>query len=163
MQDESSNLVVQKIVENVFSIFPLISKELTRDLRANNNISPGVLFLLKLLNNHELLTMSEIGCKMTIPKPHATVLVDKLVSENWAERVYDPKDRRIVNIRLTEDGRSFFLVTKKSIGEEMRRRIRSLDGDAMNRMLEASQLVRETLTTIMDRVELSECCVKNKV
>lgn len=143
--------MIHQIVENVFTLFPLISKELTRELRAKRNMSPSILFLIKLLYQHEQLTMTEIGCKLTVPKSHATVLVEKLIQDKLAIRSYDTSDRRLINISLTDEGRRFFLEVKKTLGEEMRQRFSTLDKEKLDDILKASQLLRDTLTSLMVR------------
>ena len=93
--------------------------------------------------------MSEIGCKLSIPKPHTTVLVDRLIQEGLAERSYDERDRRIINIRLTNEGRAFYLDVKRAIGEKMRHYFLAMDDASLERMLLASALIRDTLTDMM--------------
>jgi DNA-binding MarR family transcriptional regulator len=49
-------------------------------------------------------TMSELGIALEIPLSSTTRIVDWLVRANIIERVGDPDDRRIVRVRLTENG-----------------------------------------------------------
>lgn len=49
-------------------------------------------------------TMSELGAALELPLSSTTRVVDWLVRANIIERVGDPKDRRIVRVRLTKDG-----------------------------------------------------------
>ena len=76
---------------------------------------------------NEILTMSEIGCKLQIPKPHVTAQIDKLIAENLVERFDDPTDRRIINIRLTEKGKVSYDRIAKDISEDMQQQIMILD------------------------------------
>ena len=64
----------------------------------------GVLFLLYREDNK---TMSNIGKAFGISKPNATSIIDKLVTNGFAERIADQKDRRLVYIKLTGEGRKF--------------------------------------------------------
>jgi len=49
-------------------------------------------------------TMSELGIELKMPLSSTTRIVDWLVRANIIERVGDPDDRRIVRVRLTENG-----------------------------------------------------------
>jgi len=49
-------------------------------------------------------TMSELGTALETPLSSTTRIVDWLVRAKLIERIGDPKDRRIVRVRLTEFG-----------------------------------------------------------
>jgi DNA-binding MarR family transcriptional regulator len=49
-------------------------------------------------------TMTELGKELGMPLSSTTRIVDWLVRANIIERVGDPDDRRIVRVRLTENG-----------------------------------------------------------
>jgi DNA-binding MarR family transcriptional regulator len=53
-------------------------------------------------------TMSELGEALDTPLSSTTRMVDWLVRANILERVGDPHDRRLVRVRLTEDGRQIY-------------------------------------------------------
>ncbi len=94
--------------------------------------------------------MSEIGCKLSMPKPHVTAHIDKLIAEQMVERVNDPKDRRIINIRLTEKGHLDFEAIKQEITEEMRHRVETLSAEKMRNLYESTEIVRNILTEMME-------------
>jgi DNA-binding MarR family transcriptional regulator len=162
MKKEDKTISIDRIVENIFTIHPLISKTLGREIKAKLNLSPGVLLLVKLLYKHEFLSMKEIGNKLMVPKSNATVLVDKLIAENMVERFYDESDRRVVNIRLTEEGKAYYQMIKQTLGQELRIRIQTLDEKKIDQMLEASQFVRDTLSEVMTDLIPPDCCCSKK-
>jgi len=140
---------IDKIIENLISIHPLLSKNLNKSVRSKTNLNPGSLYILGILSKTEMLSMSEIGCKLSIPKPHVTAQIDKLIAEDMVERVFDPKDRRIINIKLTEKGISDFQQIKKEISQEMRQNISKLSDEKMLELLDSTLKVRTLLTEIM--------------
>ena len=140
---------IDQIIENLISIHPLLSKSLNRSIRSKTTLNPGTLFILGILNKYEILSMSEIGCKLAMPKPHVTAQIDKLIAEDMVERLFDPKDRRIINIKMTEKGKVDFQQIKSEISQEMRQKISKLNNEKMQEMLEASFRVRTLLTEIM--------------
>ncbi len=146
---ENAQISIDKIVENLISIHPLLSKNFTRAIRSKTNLNPGSLFILGLLKKHTVLSMTEIGCKLSMPKPHVTAQIDKLIAEEMVERLNDPNDRRIINIRLTDNGLKDFESIKLEITEELRHRIEKLSTEKIERLYAASAVAREILTEIM--------------
>lgn len=147
--NENEKISIDRIIENLIYIHPLLSKSLTRSIRTMTNLNPGSLFILGLLSKYNILSMSEIGCKLSIPKPHVTAQIDKLIAEEMVERLYDANDRRIINIKLTEKGRTDFEEIKMDISREMRQHIEKLNEDKLNKLYESSMNLREILTEIL--------------
>ena len=147
--NDKETVSIDKIIENLIYLHPLLSKSLTRSIRAKTNLNPGSLYILGMLSKYEMLSMSEIGCKLSMPKPHVTAQVDKLISEEMVERLFDPHDRRIINIRMTEKGKEDFKYIKQEVSLDMRGRIEKLDIQKLNTLSDSTQLVRDILSEIM--------------
>ena len=94
-------LKIDLIAENIISVYPLLYKTISRPIKHQSSITPGGMFVMGSLKRHGLLSMTDIGKCLAMPKPHVTVIVDKLIEEGYAERQNDPKDRRIINISIT--------------------------------------------------------------
>ena len=153
---------IDKIIENLIYLHPLLSKSLTRSIKSKTNLNPGSLYILGMLSKFEMLSMSEIGCKLSMPKPHVTTQIDKLISEEMVERLFDPHDRRIVNIRMTEKGKEDFIAIKQEVSRDMRERIEKLDSQNLAVLSESTQQVRDILSEIMtDSITSSTSCNKN--
>src|SRR5665647_722214 len=147
--NENEIVSIDRIIENLIYLHPLISKSLTRSIRAKTNLNPGTLYILGILSKHGMLSMSEIGCKLSMPKPHVTAQVDKLIAEEMVERLFDPNDRRIINIKLTEKGKEDLIIIKQEISSDMRERIEKLDDQKLNLLSDSTQFVRDILSEIM--------------
>ncbi len=144
-----STTTIDKIIENLFRIHPLLTKNLNRSIRAKTNLNPGSLFILGILNRSEMLSMSEIGCKLSMPKPHVTAQVDKLIAEGMVERLFDPNDRRIINIKMTEKGKNDFHQIKMEISTELRQNLKKLEEIKLEELLASTTQVRTLLSEIM--------------
>jgi len=142
---ENTKISIDSAIENLISIQPLLSKVFNRSMRSKTNLNPGSLFVLGVLCRNGILSMSEIGCKLSMPKPHITGLVDKLVAENLVERLYDPKDRRIVNVHITEKGMLDFNSIKLEISQELRIKLEKLDVETLKTLSLASKQVKDIL------------------
>lgn len=77
-----------------------------------------ILFILK---GHGEIPTSEIAKHLFMSKPQMTKEIDKLIEMGLVERYPDKKDRRIINIGLTEKGNQFlkkFMEQRKAILKE---------------------------------------------
>jgi DNA-binding MarR family transcriptional regulator len=154
-------LLNESIVENLMSIYPLLSKNFAKAIRTKTTFTPGVLFTLGALYHHKKLTMSGIGCHLSIPKPHATILVDKLIKEDLVVRLPDPNDRRVIYIELTEKGRNTLKSLKSIVSEELTNKLELLTEEQMKTLSVASEQVKETLIMLGDVLangETTACC-----
>lgn len=159
--NETEIVSIDRIIENLIYLHPLLSKSLTRSIRAKTNLNPGSLYILGLLSKYDMLSMSEIGCKLAMPKPHVTAQVDKLIAEDMVERLFDKNDRRIINIRFTEKGKEDFKGIKQEISRDMRERIAKLDKQKLMILSDATQQVRDILSEIMiDSTSSMTSCTK---
>ena len=61
---------------------------------------------LLLISEEEGIRMRELARKMGGSFSNATVLVDRLVERGLVERLAEPQDRRVVLVRVSEEGRS---------------------------------------------------------
>jgi DNA-binding MarR family transcriptional regulator len=147
---ENELLINDSVIENLMSIYPLLARNLSKAIRTKTTLTPGTLFTLGALTHHEKLTMSEIGCHLSVPKPHVTALVDKLIKEDLVERLPDLNDRRIIYIQLTDKGKDTFKTIKSHISQELREKLLLLTDDQLKTLSTASQQVKEILTLLKD-------------
>ena len=144
-------LIIDQIADNLISIHPLLFKSISKPLRNQSSITPGGMFVLGSLKRHGTLSMSDIGKCLSMPKPHVTVIVDKLIEEGYVERRSDPKDRRVVNILLTEKGLTDFESIKLAISENLKVKLSQLGNEELEILSTASKQMREILITILSK------------
>jgi DNA-binding MarR family transcriptional regulator len=109
------------------------------------------MFVLGRLKRHGMLSMSDIGKYLAMPKPHITVIVDRLIEEGYVERQSDPNDRRIVNILITESGLRDFEQIKLVVSETLKSKLLLLSEDELEILAIASQQVKEILISILSK------------
>ena len=146
-----ATLKIDSIADNLISIHPLLYKSISRPMRNITSITPGGIFVLGSLKRHGRLSMSDIGKCLSMPKPHVTVIVDKLIEEGCVERQSDPKDRRIVNILLTEKGKTDFESIKLAASENLKVKLSLLGNQELEILATASQQVKEILISILSK------------
>ena len=97
------------------------------------------------------MSMSDIGKHLAMPKPHVTVIIDKLICEGFVERQNDPNDRRIINIAITEKGKEVFHEIKKTLAENMKIKLLNLSEEEQDILAVASQQVKDILIAILSK------------
>lgn len=142
---------IDLIAENLISIHPLLYKSISKPLRHQTSITPGGMFVLGSLKRYGILSMSDIGKCLSMPKPHITVIVDRLIEEGYVERLSDTKDRRIVNILLTEKGLKDFEDIKQAVSENLKIKLSTLNDEEQEILATASQQVKEILISILSK------------
>jgi DNA-binding MarR family transcriptional regulator len=106
---------------------------------------------LLLISEEEGIRMRDLARKMGGSFSNATVLVDRLVERGLVERLAEPQDRRVVLVRVSEEGRSLIeqLVTSwRTLSASLLKDLDSEDlakvREALRILLKAAQQNRET-------------------
>ena len=117
---------MDEISENALLLFPLLRRLLTRRDPNDTALMPfknHSYHILRILEREGPLPMSAIGKRLIIAKQNMTSLVDRLMHDDLVERRNDTRDRRVINIVITERGIEFLkeslLILKKIIKENL--------------------------------------------
>jgi DNA-binding MarR family transcriptional regulator len=90
---------------------------------------------LSLLQEREAMPMSRLADELDVAPPNASAIVGRLAERGLVERIADPTDRRIVRVRLTDQGRGLLDEIEEARLERLRRLIGSLDPIQQRRLL----------------------------
>jgi DNA-binding MarR family transcriptional regulator len=118
-----------------------LSRQISADIKEYPLAVPrSQVYLLRLLDRHGAISMSEMANSLGITMSGCTALVDRAVEAGWVERQRDPNDRRVV------------LVGVSSAGEQTLTHIREARARILARYLirlEVDEIV--TLTNLLER------------
>lgn len=138
----------EKFVENLLITIPLMKKKLLKNF-PTCGISKQQLGLLFLISSEDEKPMNYYSEKMMTPKPNLTGMADKLIEEGLIERTFDPGDRRIVILKITEKGKEYLIEFKKKLRKEMIKKLEVLNDNDVKRL---NYLIEE-LKEILDKME----------
>ena len=96
---------VRQMQESLLALLPVWNHRIEKPLKQTleDGISLEMYYCLQTLRSFNgMLTMSELARWLKTPKQQMTKLINRLVEHELVERVYDPADRRIIKIRITE-------------------------------------------------------------
>jgi DNA-binding MarR family transcriptional regulator len=88
------------------------------------------------------LTMTELAKTLMMTKPQLTHVVNPLVSLGIVERRPDEKDRRVINLALTNDGRVLLEEGKQKVKENTKNRLATLTTEELTQMSVALETLR---------------------
>lgn len=103
MPDLALSDFAEKIEEVMPTVMRGFAKMQTNEL-FKGKITLPQFFVLSHLDKHGESKMNELAKVMDVTTAAATGIVDRLVRYGYIMRTYDPKDRRVINVRLTQKG-----------------------------------------------------------
>jgi len=136
------------IIDNIFAVNPILFKSLIKVKQKKPHLTPGSHYLLVTLEKNGILSMSEIGKILSMPKPNVTALVDKLIIEKLIERLPDRQDRRIINIQLTKKGNKLIGDMKKAMRDNIAQKLMALSDKELMLLSVSLQNVKNILSKI---------------
>lgn len=97
----------QRMADSLVSIFEkvLVAEEKSLQKDYFNNLSLAEMHTLDAIGPYESRTMTETAQILGITVGTLTVSVDRLVKKGYVDRCRDEKDRRVVRISLTREGK----------------------------------------------------------
>lgn len=134
----------ESVADAMLDVLPLLREKLIRPYEQETRNSLGLIQTraIRILLQHEPMSMQELAAKVRISKQQLTPIMKKLMERGLVERASDPKDRRVVRIRMSQEGTRF--------AEEMRARIVQLLGRQIEDLkTEDLQLLDESLRNML--------------
>lgn len=99
-----------KIQEMLLELLPQWNYKIAKPFKQlqDEGVSLEMYYCIKTLQwGGGIMTMSELGNYTKMPKQQMTKMVNRLVEQEFVERVYDPSDRRIIKIKLTDTAQNY--------------------------------------------------------
>lgn len=132
--------ILDSVAFDLFSTLPLIHRSISRKLiktvvtSFKEDIAPPHFQIMKLLEEAGTLHVAEIGERLQIARPQMTHLIDRLVELDIVERETNEEDRRMLNIRLKDKGKSIIKARDKQVINATRETLSSLTDDELKQL-----------------------------
>ena len=134
---------IDRILENMFHVMLISHKKILKmDLNGCAENLTRLHFAVMGELSQTSMTMSELAKTLMMTKPQLTHLVNSLVTLNLVERRPDAKDRRVINLALTEKGRVLGKDMKQKVKENTKKRLACLTSEELNQMSTALETLR---------------------
>jgi DNA-binding MarR family transcriptional regulator len=140
----AGNSTVDNILEDMIQIFPIFQKKLLRmDLGGvTGNLTRLHLAIMGMLSRGSM-SVTELANSVMMTKSQMTHLIDQLVRQSIVERRPDEKDRRVINLSLTEQGRVLLDDAKQKVQENIRQALAGLTTDDRRAMSGALKTLKD--------------------
>ena len=112
-------------------VFLKCIREINKNVRKawNFSISGPQLHLLNILDANGEVRMSDLSEELGISGSGATSLANRMIKGNYIKRVRSIKDRRVVTLQITDEGRDFLETFSKSRDQALERFLGKLTAD----------------------------------
>ncbi len=137
----------EKMVDNILIFYPLLYRKIKSSINEEKCLkygkSDGYYQILGILVHLGPLPISEIGRHIHISKPNMTSLIDKLVEDSCVKRSRSNKDRRVVNVEITENGKKFLFEARKVVEGNIKENLSSLNEEELETLNESLQNIKK--------------------
>ncbi|HQJ76063.1 MAG TPA: MarR family transcriptional regulator [Bacteroidota bacterium] len=160
-----ANEDLTNIINDLTCTIPSIYRKMwavNNNLLLQADINKSHVSVLFTLSKNDKMTMTSICNALTITKPNATILVDKLVKLGFVERETDKDDRRLVYIVLTKDGKLFIEKCKNNLRTKIKQILSSYSKKDLIKLDEALSIIKK-LSEQLDDVYISNEQIKEKL
>jgi len=148
---------LQDIADDILDSVPIFFRRVSREEAhlGSKKFDPSRL-VLRAVWKRGPVRMSEIGKHMGISKPYMTLLVNRLIEDGLVERVQDPRDRRVINVTITEAGAAAVRAFMRDAREIVIKNLSSLDSRDISSLHESMKRIR-SITSKLERNETGKC------
>lgn len=141
--------IKERIAENLVELLPFYHKKIFRPGLGTTGIQTAQYRTLGILiREGHALPMSELGKRMFNSKPYMTMLVDQLIRDGHVQRIPDTRDRRVVNIAITDEGRRHLKQASSRYKENVKNILSDLDRQDLEDLCQSLDKLRNILSRI---------------
>lgn len=153
----------QKLLESLTKVVPEMNFQFNRALEvmAKDTLTPTQLKIVLSLRSRKVLSMSRLADRLLISKPQLTTTVDGLVKLGFIERIFDPTDRRKIEIQLTQAGLDYCARLRSQLDIYYKFCLSCLNEQEQENLYHATETIHEFITKL--RQDSEYCTVINQI
>lgn len=102
LQQDELKTQIKRFENGFWATFRKLGPELTE--QADGKLTGQQYFVLHFLSSKGVCKVTDLAEKMKVKPSASTVMIDRLVKNEYVHRRHDDKDRRVVLIQLTDKG-----------------------------------------------------------
>lgn len=145
-----NNTRLDRIADKLVLIFTTLHVKMIKMVREESAENPSRSYyqVLGILMKNSPLPVSEIGNRLGISRPNMTSLIDRLIDERMVVRLPDKKDRRVINIAITDTGKRFIEENIAIVKGKIKKSLSRLDDGEIKVLLSSLENVERALSRI---------------
>ena len=138
--------VRRECIMSMYEIYPL-SRKLVFDKKYDITRTQQIIMLSLCIEG--TLTMSQLASKINTSNEQATRAVAQLVDKGFVIRMQNPDNRRVINIRLTDEAMRFMEKMKNEILDDILGKFSSVSDSDMKKMKDALVFINSILKKVL--------------
>ena len=144
-EDPIENVAWRSIADTYKMVYSYIMSDLRQ-----YGLTPPQYTVLRLIgiSRSKQLTMSEIGKEMTVTFANITTIVDNLEKLQYVRRQRDPRDRRLVRVKLTDAGAKLFKKIFRSHRKEVAKLMKALDEAQLLQLIDFTEAIKKNTSSL---------------
>jgi len=103
------------------------------------------LMSLHFINQNDNCKTSDIAIYHSVSPPDATRIVETLVKKGFVERINDEKDRRIIRLKISEEGKKVFKIISQELALHFSKILEKMDEQDAEALLRGMKALSNTL------------------
>ena len=141
---------LEDIADRLHLFLPFFYRKVMTWHKNSDGLNAVHYMIMGILMSEDSMSMSELGRRICMSKPGMTFVTDRLINDGKLERTDDPKDRRIINVSLTQDGKAFMRKHRIEEKEEMKKNLSKLGDDDLEALCASLDKIKEIVTKICE-------------
>jgi MarR family transcriptional regulator, organic hydroperoxide resistance regulator len=132
-----SALDLDLYLDRLFTAFDTSTRHIQQDLAniKDFGLTGPQFYILKLLSDRNQCTVSELAEILQVKPSAITVMIDRLIKNEFVKRERNSQDRRIVVIYMTESGKKVFSHVRKKRKEVFKHYLSYLSEEDLNALV----------------------------
>ncbi len=142
---------IYAIADDMFQTVPVLHRRIIRpDASGISPLSPRISVLV-VVKREGPISMSSIAQALSYSKQNLTKIANQLVKEGYVERTPDPSDRRVLNLALTENGRSFMAERRERMKNKLMEDLSHLNDEDLEYLNDTFERVKVALPKLLGK------------
>jgi DNA-binding MarR family transcriptional regulator len=141
------------IMERILISYNAISKSINPANLYKIELTSSQIKVLATFTERESYSMSELSQMLSVTLPTMTAMIDRLIQSGLVKRERDERDRRVVLVRLTGDGKKVISNLMEIRKQEIEKVLRTLEQEEVEVFLDSIESVAQLLTKARTRVD----------
>ena len=145
-----TDIIKERVAENLIALLPFYHKKIFgpggQGITGMQAAQYRILGVVKREGNP--LSMSELGKRQYISKPYMTILVDQLIQDGYVQRIPDTRDRRVINIAITAEGKRHLKQMASRYKDTVKNMLSELDSQDLEDLGQSLEKLRNIIAKI---------------
>ena len=133
------------MIDRILTAYNDISKSINPANLHKIELTSSQIKVLATFSEREYYTMTELSQVLSVTLPTMTAMVDRLIQSGLVTRERDEKDRRVVQVRLTQEGKNIIHNLMKNRKQEIEKILTALDDKEVNLFMDSIEHVSQLL------------------